>query len=104
MMSCGKHVITTNYSAHTEFCNNQNAMLIDVDNLETAFDGVFFDGKCGFWAELSDNQKEETISHMRLVHKKKQNGELNINVDGIQTAEKFSWQNSAKGILNATRL
>jgi hypothetical protein len=38
------------------------------------------------------------------VHKKKQNGELNINVDGIQTAEKFSWQNSAKGILNATRL
>jgi glycosyltransferase involved in cell wall biosynthesis len=104
MMSCGKHVITTNYSAHTEFCNNQNTMLIDIDNLETAFDGVFFDGKCGFWAELSDNQKEETISHMRLVHKKKQNGELNINVDGIQTAEKFSWQNSAKGILNATRL
>ncbi len=104
MMSCGKHVITTNYSAHTEFCNNQNTMLIDIDNLETAFDGVFFDGKCGFWAELSDNQKEQTISHMRLVHKKKQNGELNINLDGIQTAEKFSWQNSAKGILNATRL
>lgn len=104
MMSCGKHVITTNYSAHTQFCDNNNSMLIDIDNLETAFDGVFFDGKCGFWAELSDNQKEQTIQYMRMIHTKKQNKTLEINFDGIRTATQFSWHNSARKILDAIRL
>lgn len=103
MMSCGKHVITTNYSAHTQFCNKDNSMLIEINNLETAFDGIFFDGKCGFWAELSDNQKEQTIEYMRLVHKKKQSKQLGINFNGIQTATNFSWHNSARKILDAIR-
>ncbi len=41
-MACGKPVITTNYSAHTEFCTNYNSRLIEIDELEPAFDGVWF--------------------------------------------------------------
>ena len=47
LMSCGKHIITTNYSAHTEFCNKENALLVDIDELETAYDGKWFLGSCG---------------------------------------------------------
>ena len=30
MMSAGKHVITTDYSAHTEFCTKDNAGLVPI--------------------------------------------------------------------------
>ena len=104
MMGAGKHVITTNYSAHTEFCNNENSHLIQIENLETAYDGLFFNGKCGMWAEIADNQKEQLISYMRNIHKKKQSKELEINFSGIETAEKFSWENSVKEMINGIGL
>ena len=31
-MSCGKPVIATNYSGHTEFCNDENSYLIDIED------------------------------------------------------------------------
>ena len=34
MMSCNKPVIATNYSAHTEFCDDKNCMLIDIEDME----------------------------------------------------------------------
>ena len=57
MMSCGKPVITTNYSAHTEFCTQDNARLIEIDSMEDAYDGKWFNGEVfiaygkslGFW-------------------------------------------------------
>ena len=99
MLACGKHVITTNYSAHTEFCDDNNARLIEVKNLETAIDGVFFDGKKGMWAELAEQQKDATIEHMRSIHELKQNGELGINNSGIETANKFTWKNTVDKLL-----
>ena len=104
MMSCGKNVIATNYSAHTEFCDDNNCRLIDIDNMETAIDGVFFDGNHGTWAEISQKQKEQLINHMRKVHAEKQQGQLKLNIDGVETAKKFSWQKSAQEIVNATGL
>lgn len=100
LMSCGKHVITTNYSAHTEFCNQENAMLINVNNLETAFDGIFFNGKYGQWAEISVPQQEQLVEYLREVHNNKQSGSLEINHKGIETAKMFSWEKSAKEILD----
>lgn len=100
MMACGKHVIATDYSGHTEFCNEENCNLVNVDNMETAFDGVFFNGSHGLWAEMSQTQKDQIISYMRDIHDKKQNGLLSINNFGIQTAENFSWYNSAKEVVN----
>jgi len=100
MMAMGKHVIATNYSAHTEFCTPVNSRLINIDNLETAFDGVFFDGQCGLWAELAQEQKDVTIEYMRDVHTLKQDGQLIASQNGIDTGKQFSWKNSAQELIN----
>ena len=94
MLACGKQVITTDYSAHSAFCNNDNAFLVEITDKETAFDGKWFNGKYGNWAKLGDKQKESFVEHLRYVHKnKKYNGK------GVETAEKFNWSNSAKSII-----
>ena len=38
---------------------------------------------------------------MRSVHEKKNNDQLNINQAGVDTAKKFSWENSAMKIIEA---
>ena len=95
MMACGKHVIATEYSAHTEFCNTKNCHLVSIDNLEPAQDGVWFHGQ-GSWASLGSNQLEQVVTYMRAIHTLKQEGNLQTNIDGIYTAKEFSWENSAK--------
>ena len=100
VMACGKHVISTDYSAHTEFCNGDNCRLVSIENMETAYDGVFFNGQVGKWAEISDNQKDQIITHMRDIHTAKRDGELAINQAGVDTANQFSWSNSAKELIN----
>jgi hypothetical protein len=98
-MACGKHVIITNYSAHTEFCNTKNSYLIDIDELEPAYDGKWFNGKVGSWAKIGQDQIEQTINHMRTVHSLKQDGQLKVNEEGIKTSKEFTWENTAKEIL-----
>jgi glycosyltransferase involved in cell wall biosynthesis len=100
MMSCGKHVIATNYSSHTEFCNDDNCMLVDTEEKEDAVDGFWFRGQ-GQWASIKEKQISELAQHMRAVHEKKKNDELNINQAGVDTAKKFSWENSAIKIIEA---
>jgi glycosyltransferase involved in cell wall biosynthesis len=103
MMACGKMVITTNYSAHTEFCNGSNSLLIPIKDKELAYDGVWFKGQ-GSWAEIGDDEIDTLIRHMRYIHKNKQDGASLHNHEGIVTAQKFSWDNSAEqilGVLNA---
>ena len=99
LMACGKQVIITNYSAHTEFCNDQNAKLINIDELEPAYDGKWFDGRTGSWANIGDKQIQQTISHIRHIHNLKQTGNLKQNLEGIDTANKFTWENTAKEIM-----
>ena len=99
MMACGKPVITTNYSAHTEFCTKENSMLVSIDELEMAYDVKWFDGKVGSWASLGDKQIEEICSHMRTIHSQKQNGTLKQNLAGIETARSFGWANTSKKIV-----
>ena len=99
MMACGKAVITTNYSAHTEFCNEDNAFLIDIDSLETAKDGVFFSGSYGEWASILDPQKQQLTEHMKNFHTMKNSGWVQ-NSAGIETGNKFTWNNSVEELLN----
>ena len=94
-LACGKQVIATNYSAHQQYLTNQNSFLVDVDGLENAFDGVFFDGKKGDWALIGENCKSKLTEALKTVYK---NGKV-INEEGIKTAEKFTWENSAKQII-----
>lgn len=99
MMACGKHTIATNCAAHTEFCNNTNCRLIDIDSYETAYDGQWFHGTHGRWAKLGQDQIDQAVEHCRAIHTLKQ-GELDQNKAGINTAKTFTWDNSTKHILS----
>jgi len=94
MLACGKQVITTNYSAHTEFCNKENSFLVDIEKNEVAYDGKWFNGKVGEWACIDKNEKEQFIEHMRSVHNNKK-----FNQNGVDTAQKFTWQHSANKVV-----
>jgi glycosyltransferase involved in cell wall biosynthesis len=98
-MSCGKHVIATDYSGHTQYINWQNANPIKITELEDAYDGIWFNGQ-GQWAKFESAQMEQLVNSMRAIHKMKQSKLLTPNTAGIETAEKFSWANTAKAIVN----
>lgn len=91
MMSLNKSIIATNYSAHTEFCNKDNAFLIDILDVEPANDGKWFFGQ-GNWAKIDDKQKNEIGEAMRHVFSHK----IRQNPAGIETARKLSWKNSSE--------
>jgi glycosyltransferase involved in cell wall biosynthesis len=95
MMAAGKHVITTNYSAHTEFCTQENATLIPITDVEPAFDSKWFFGQ-GNWGKIDDEEVNLLTQEMNLfaeTYKGQQN------IAGIETAKKFSWQNTAREII-----
>jgi glycosyltransferase involved in cell wall biosynthesis len=98
MMSCGRQIIITNCSAHTEYCNSSNALLIEMDQLEDAYDERWFFGQ-GAWAAFGEQQLEQTIAHMRQVYQQKQTGRPMLNAAGIETAQKFSWDNTIQRLL-----
>lgn len=92
-MSMNKPVITTFYSAHTEFCTPQNSYLVDIFETEKAYDGKAFTGQ-GSWAKIGQQQIDQTIDYMRYVYKNK----INTNLHGLETAKALSWQNTAQTI------
>jgi len=89
-MAMNKPVIVTNYSAHTEYCNTNNAYLVNVQSTEPANDGKWFNGE-GNWAKLAENELEQTVNHMRFVYK----NHIDSNPPGVETARKYSWNNTA---------
>jgi glycosyltransferase involved in cell wall biosynthesis len=89
-MAMNKPVITTNYSAHTEYCNSNNSFLVDIDDIEPAYDGKAFQ-KQGNWAKINQQQKDELIDHMRYVYKNK----IRHNPEGLKTANSLSWNNTS---------
>jgi len=101
MMAMGKHIIATDYSAHTEFCNNKNCDLIDITNLEKAEDGVFFNGSVGKWASLDGKPMEQGIEHMKAFYRQWKSDQSTINEEGIKTAQKFSWDNTIQQLEEA---
>lgn len=92
-MSCNRPVIITNYSGQTAFCNNFNSYLVNIDELESAYDGIWFHGD-GQWAKIGDNQIEQFINHMRFCYKCR----INLNPEGRRTAEQLDWKNISKQI------
>ena len=90
-MAMNKPTIATNYSAHTEFCNKDNCLLVDINESEPAYDGKAFLGQ-GNWGKIGQEQINQTIEYMRYVY----NNRINTNLAGLQTAQKYSWQNSAE--------
>jgi glycosyltransferase involved in cell wall biosynthesis len=90
-MAMNKPAIATNYSAHTEFCNTENCLLVEISEIEPAYDGKAFVGQ-GNWAKIGQNQIDQTIDYMRYVY----NNRINTNLAGLKTANRYSWQNSAE--------
>lgn len=90
VMAMNKPIITTNYSAHTEYCTPDNSYLIEVDKLCPANDGKWFNG-FGEWADLGKNQFEQLVNHMREVYSKN----IRSNPNGLETAQKYTWANTA---------
>lgn len=88
-LGCGKRVISTNYSGHTEFLNRDNSYLVDLPNKEMAFDGIFFNGQ-GKWGKFSKDILEQMIVYMRKVY---EDGPM-LNEAGLQTAKEFTWEKS----------
>ena len=90
-----KPVILTDYSAHTEYANQDNSYLINIDNLVPAVDNKFFDG-FGNWADFGDNQMEQMVEHMRYVYK----NNIRTNPSGLEKAQALSWSNTGNIIYN----
>lgn len=95
-MAMNKPVILTNYSGHTQYSTNQNSFLAEINTLEEATDGQFFNG-IGRWAELTSNVIDQFIEHMRYVYK----NNINTNPKGLETATKFSWNHTASQMIEA---
>lgn len=89
-MAMSKPIIATNYSAHSEYCDNKNSYLIDIDDLEPAFDGKWFNGN-GKWAKLDEKQFDQAVDAMRYVY----NNNIHMNPNGVLTASQYLWKNTA---------
>lgn len=97
MLSMGKSVIATDYSAHTEFMNESNARLIAIDSTEVAFPGKH----PGRWASWGTRQHDQLVTQLREVHAQKLQGTLALNAAGIATAQNFSWDASADALIRS---
>lgn len=100
-MACGCHAIATDYGGQTEFATADNCHLISVDKLETAYDGVFFKGDVGEWAEFGQSQLDQLVHYLRLVYNKKRCGELTRSAAGAETGRRLTWDNTAKRLIGA---
>jgi glycosyltransferase involved in cell wall biosynthesis len=95
-MAMDKPVIASNYSAHTEYCNENNSFLVDMDEKELAVDNKWFFGTSQ-WAKIGQNQIDQTVEHMKYCY----TNNVKTNEKGLETAKNLSWQNSANQIVKA---
>ena len=101
MLACGKPIIFTDYSGPTEYTNDvifssSTRCCLGIyltDGLEDAYDGKWF-FKQGKWAKFTKEMKEQTFEYMKWAYNEKFTDD-----DGLKIAEKFSWENTAKKIL-----
>lgn len=98
MMSYGMPAIATTCTGHSEFCTNDNIIPIKTTTMEVARDDKFFDGT-GNWYTVTSEAILDAIYNARdsLLDKS-----INILANkASETCGKFSWQKSAKLIMEA---
>lgn len=99
LMACGKKVVATHYSAHTQYCTDKNSLTVKPKSMEKAFDGVYFrEDEVGHWASL-DNIKSSLAKSLRSVYEDWKSGKSIDNPEGVRTAYEFSWENTRERIL-----
>lgn len=107
MLATGKPIIATDYSAHSEFCNESNSFLIPKHEMEVAFDGHYFTSNIGNWMKITDNNFQMLVNYMKdMVDKAAPSGESyhveNCGLDSRKIYESindFTWDNSAKKLV-----
>jgi len=99
-IKAGIPCIATNYSAHTEYLDSNYPQELLLNNLteEVANDGVFFHGDRGNWmkpdiAEISAKMSYIYTNYDRVMQE----------FDPTEIKEKFTWKNTAKGILKVIK-
>jgi len=98
MLACGKRLIISDYSAHTEYCTQENSHLVPIKELESAYDGKWFFNQ-GNWGKIDKDFIDCFAKYMRCVHEDKKNRNLTINTKGVSTAQNLSWKNTAETIV-----
>lgn len=96
MMSVGKPIIITNYSAHTEYCHQDNSYLVNIDKLCDARDDMWFKHTNGKWADITTDCIDQFVNHMRYVY----DNRISTNANGIETAKQMSWPNTSSILTN----
>lgn len=99
-MACKKPCIATNYSAPTEFINDNNSYLLKDLKFIPADDGMYFKGNLGNWAEIN---KEELRHLLRTAYNNRGKKNDIISAEAYETAKYFRWENSgsrAKDTIN----
>lgn len=98
ILASGRHLIVTNCTGHTEFCNTANSRLIDVSGeYEKAYDNKFFFGQ-GRWTKFTQDQFDQLVEHMRDVHTMNASGKLKTNISNVTD---FTWENCSLQLNNA---
>lgn len=95
MMACGKDVILTNYSGHTEFATADSTHLIDIDELEVASDGKWFTSGVGRWAKIGERQIIEAAADLRNLYEKKI---ASKGPAAVARSKEFTWERTAMQI------
>jgi hypothetical protein len=74
-------------------------MLIDVNDMESAVDGVFFHGQ-GEWYSFGEAQIDQLVEYMQEFHNYRK---CVVNKEGIHTARQFTWAKSAEDIVELVK-
>lgn len=106
MLAMGKQCIVSNTTAHQEYCDARNCLLVEPDSQAVAADGRFFFGQ-GEWADFSDKAVDRIVECVRLVlHPKTSCGNPPTFVRKTikESMAKFTWEHTAESILGGIGL
>lgn len=91
MIACGKPVISTDYSGHSQFLTPTNHFNVPVTKFESARDNIWFNG-LGTWAAIDKNLQDLTIDYMRQCY-------LNRPAGNSGSVQEFTWNQTANSIM-----
>lgn len=86
-LACGRKLVTTKYSGHTEFTNGH----YDSFDLEPAIDGKWFHGQ-GKWLKIDDEVYLDLVNQLKAIKLEFDSGPFVVQ----NLAENFTWLDSAK--------
>lgn len=99
-LACGKELIITDCTAHSEYCKELK-YIEPLENQVPAYDGKWF-FKQGLWCDITETNKNNLSHMMREVYNNNKEG-YQTNEAYIKLANKFTWENTAKQISASIR-